>query len=187
MKICTIGKAFKALLIVGLTISSLHNYLHAESNKSRPETLKTDTKLRKLEKISLNKEVIDELNDYQIGYRSNLAPIEIKNESTAIKIPRPKIQPKIGVLNTELIYQPWDKTYQLGGSLDLIEITKKRKQEEKLLKQCGFNFTKCPELSPKSLEEEAVSAVSDVLSRLKETTKEVYRVTKDQLSVSDEN
>jgi hypothetical protein len=119
------------------------------------------------EKIRLDSEEINELKDYQIGYRSNLAPLETHNESSTIKIPVAKIKPKIGVLNTELIYQPWDKTYQIGGSLDLMEITKKYKQEQR--------------------SEDAKTIVTDVFSRVKETTREVYKVTKDQFSVCDEN
>ncbi|NBV99971.1 MAG: hypothetical protein EBR67_10815 [Proteobacteria bacterium] len=150
-------------------------------------TLISEVQANSFEKIRLNDEEIQELKDYQIGYRSNLAPLETNSESTSIKIPVAKIKPKIGVLNTELIYQPWDKTYQIGGSLDLMEITKKYKQEQRLAKKCGFDLSKCPELTITSVEEDAKTIVTDVFSRVKETTREVYKVTKDQFSVCNEN
>jgi len=150
-------------------------------------TLISQTQVYSLEKIRLDDEHIQELKDYQIGYRSNLAPLETTNEPTRIKIPVAKIKPKIGILDTELIYQPWDKTYQIGGSLDLMEITKKYKQEQRLAKECGFDLSKCPEFTTPSLEEDAKTIVTDVFSRVKETTREVYKVTKDQFSVCDEN
>lgn len=150
-------------------------------------TLISEVQANNFEKIRLNDKYIQEFKDYQIGYRSNLAPLETHNESSTIKIPVAKIKPKIGVLNTELIYQPWDKTYQIGGSLDLMEITKKYKQEQRLSKECGFDLSKCPELTTPSIEENAKTVVIDVFSRVKETTREVYRVTKDQFSVCNEN
>ena len=150
-------------------------------------TLISEVQANSFEKIRLNDEEIQELKDYQIGYRSNLAPLETHNESSTIKIPIAKIKPKIGVLNTELIYQPWDKTYQIGGSLDLMEITKKYKREQRLAKECGFDLSKCPELTRSSTGEDAKTIFTDVFSRVKETTREVYKVTKDQLSVCNEN
>ena len=150
-------------------------------------TLISEVQANNFEKIRLNDEYIQEFKDYQIGYRSNLAPLETHNESSTIKIPVAKIKPKIGVLNTELIYQPWDKTYQIGGSLDLMEITKKYKQEQRLSKECGFDLSKCPELTTPSVEADAKTIVTDVFSRVKETTREVYKVTKDQFSVCNEN
>lgn len=150
-------------------------------------TLISEVQANNFEKIRLNDEYIQEFKDYQIGYRSNLAPLETHNESSTIKIPVAKIKPKIGVLNTELIYQPWDKTYQIGGSLDLMEITKKYKQEQRLSKECGFDLSKCPELTTPSVEADAKTIVTNVFSRVKETTREVYKVTKDQFSVCDEN
>jgi hypothetical protein len=150
-------------------------------------TLILDVQAYSLEKIRLENEEINELKDYQIGYRSNLAPLETHNESSTIKIPVAKIKPKIGILNTELIYQPWDKTYQIGGSLDLMEITKKYKQEQRLAKECGFDLYKCPKLTPASTEDEAKAIFTNVFSNVKETTKEVYKVTKDQFSVCNEN
>ena len=150
-------------------------------------TLISEVQANNFEKIRLNDEYIQEFKDYQIGYRSNLAPLETHNESSTIKIPVAKIKPKIGVLNTELIYQPWDKTYQIGGSLDLMEITKKYKREQRLAKECGFDLYKCPKLRAASTEEEAKAIFTNVFSHVKETTKEVYKVTKDQFSVCDEN
>jgi hypothetical protein len=150
-------------------------------------TLIFEVQAYSFEKIRLDSEEINELKDYQIGYRSNLAPLETHNESSTIKIPVAKIKPKIGLLNTELIYQPWDKTYQIGGSLDLMEITKKYKQEQSLSKECGFDLSKCPELTTPSVEADAKTIVTDVFSRVKETTREVYKVTKDQFSVCNEN
>ncbi|MEB3314810.1 MAG: hypothetical protein VKK32_01170 [Candidatus Melainabacteria bacterium] len=150
-------------------------------------TLISEVQANNFEKIRLNDEYIQEFKDYQIGYRSNLAPLETHNESSTIKIPVAKIKPKIGVLNTELIYQPWDKTYQIGGSLDLMEITKKYKQEQRLSKECDFDLSRCPEFTTPSIEENAKTVVIDVFSRVKETTREVYRVTKDQFSVCNEN
>ena len=150
-------------------------------------TLIFEVQAYSFEKIRLDSEEINELKDYQIGYRSNLAPLETHSESSTIKIPVAKIKPKIGVLNTELIYQPWDKTYQIGGSLDLMEITRKYKQEQRLTKECGFDLYKCPKLTPTSTEEDAKTIFTDVFSNVKETTKEVYKVTKDQFSVCNEN
>jgi hypothetical protein len=150
-------------------------------------TLSSQIQAYSFEKIRLENEGIGELQDYQIGYRSNLAPIETTNESSTIKIPVAKLKPKIGVLNTELIYQPWDRTYQIGGKLDLMEITKKYKQEQRLAKKCGFDFSNCPELTTPSTEEDTKNIFTDIFSRVKETTREVYKVTKDQFSVCDEN
>ena len=150
-------------------------------------TLILDVQAYSFEKIRLDSEEINELKDYQIGYRSNLAPLETPNESSTIKIPVAKIKPKIGLLNTEFIYQPWDKTYQIGGSLDLMEITKKYKQEQRLAKECDFDLSKYQKLTPPSTEEEAKAIFTDVFSHVKETTREVYKVTKDQFSVCNEN
>ncbi len=150
-------------------------------------TLISEVQANSFEKIRLNDEYIQELKDYQIGYRSNLAPLETPNESSTIKTPVAKIKPKIGLLNTELIYQPWDRTYQIGGNLDLMDITKKYKREQRLAKECGFDLSKCPELTIPSVEADAKTIVTDVFSRVKETTREVYKVTKDQFSVCDEN
>ena len=151
-------------------------------------TLISEVQANNFEKIRLNDEAIQELNNYQVGYRSNLAPLETNNESTTnIKIPVAKLKPKIGILNTELIYQPWDKTYQIGGSLDLMEISKRHKQEQRLSKECGFDLSRCQEFTTPSIEENAKTIVTDVFSRVKETTREVYRVTKNQFSVCNEN
>lgn len=130
------------------------------------ETVKT------VETIKLDDEAISELSDYQLGYRSNLLPVENKNESTNINIPRAKLKQKLGVLNTELIYQPWDKQYQFAGSLDLLELTNRKPSSS----SANLN-----------LEQGARDLVKGWYSQVKETSKEVYKTTKDQFSRCDEN